>query len=106
MEWYVLNYDFNKRKVETFNIFRSITFTEGVQELLDNYVIFDDFVEKLKNEVKYSFWSKREYEISVGDAFCKEEELEKWDVSMQILPNIKNLAEYIINSYNKEVEKY
>ena len=49
MEWYVLNYDFNKRKVEIFNIFRSITFTKGVQELLDNYVTFDDFVEKLKN---------------------------------------------------------
>ena len=40
-----------------------------------------------------------------GNIICKEEELEKWDVSMQILPNIKNLAEYIINSYNKEVEK-
>ena len=39
------------------------------------------------------------------DYICKEEEFEKWDVSMQILPNIKNLAEYIINSYNKEVEK-
>lgn len=106
MEWYVLNYNFNKKKVETFNIFRSVRFTKGVQELLDNFITFDDFVEKLKNEVKYSFWSKREYEISVGDAFCREEELEKLDISMQVLPNIKILAKYIIDFYNEEeVEK-
>lgn len=102
MEWYVLNYDFNKKKVETFNIFRSITFTKGVQELLNNYITFDDFVEKLKNKIKYSFWSKREYEISVGDAFCKEEELEKWDIANQVLPNIEILANYIINYHNQE----
>lgn len=106
MEWYVLNYNFNEKKVETFNIFRNARFSEAVQELLDNYITFDDFVEKLKNEVKYSFWSKREYEISVGDAFCREEELEKWDISMQVLPNIKILAKYIIDFYNGEkVEK-
>ena len=106
MEWYVLNYDFNKKKIETFNIFRNTRFSEAVQKLLENYITFDDFVEKLKNEIKYSFWSKREYEISVGDAFCGEEELEKWDISMQVLPNIKILAKYIINFYNEEeVEK-
>ena len=106
MEWYVLNYNFNERKIELFNIFRSVRFTRGVKVLLENYITFDDFVEKLKNEIKYSFWSKREYEISVGDAFCGEEELEKWDVSMQVLPNIKILAKYIIDFYNEEeVEK-
>lgn len=106
MEWYVLNYNFNEKKVETFNIFRNARFSEAIQELLENYITFDDFVEKLKNEVKYSFWSKREYEISVGDAFCVEEELEKWDIFMQVLPNIKILAKYIIDFYNgEEVEK-
>ena len=70
MEWYVLNYNFNERKIELFNIFRSVRFTRGVKVLLENYITFDDFVEKLKNEIKYSFWSKREYEISVVDEFC------------------------------------
>ena len=102
MKWYVLNYDFNNKKVENFDIFRSVKFSRGVQELLDNYITFDDFVEKLKNEVKYSFWSKREYEISVGDAFCGGDDLEKWDISMQVLPNIEILAKYIIDIYNKK----
>ena len=102
MEWYVLNYDFNKKKVETFNIFRNAVFVKNVQELINNYLTFDDFVEKLKNEIKYNFWSRREYEISVGDAFCKEEELEKWDIANQVLPNIEILANYIINYHNQE----
>ncbi len=102
MEWYVLNYDFNKKKVETFNIFRNAVFVKNVQELVNNYLTFDDFVEKLKSEIKYNFWSRREYEISVGDAFCKEEELEKWDIANQVLPNIEILANYIINYYNQE----
>ena len=102
MEWYVLNYDFNKKKVETFNIFRNAVFVKNVQELINNYLTFDDFVEKLKNEIKYNFWSRREYEISVGDAFCKEEELEKWDIANQVLPNIEILANYIINHHNQE----
>ena len=63
LEWYVLNYDFNRKKVENFNIFRSSRFVDGVKELLDNYITFEDFVEKLENELKYSFWSKREYEV-------------------------------------------
>ena len=69
MKWYVLNYDWNRRKVYSFNIFDNCHFSQYVNELLDNFVTMDKFVEELGNEVRYCFWSKREYEISVGDAF-------------------------------------
>lgn len=100
LKWYVINYDFNAKKLENFNIFRNIKFVEGVKELLDNYIDFEDFVSKLERQLKYCFWSKREYEISIGDAF--EEDLNKYekiDVYTQIKPNIKILAKYIIDNY-------
>ena len=101
LKWYVLNYNFNEKKVENFNIFRSIRFTESVQDLLDNYITFEDFVEKLDRKLKYSFWSKREYEISVGDAFETDlDKYEKIDIYSQVKPNVKILAKYIIDNYN------
>lgn len=104
MEWYVLNYDFNSKKIYQFNIFNSVRFDRGVKELLDNFVTMEDFISKLEGEVKYAFWCKREYEISAGDLF--EQDLNKYeriDVSDQVLPNIKALAEYIINYHNKNL---
>ena len=101
LEWYVLNYDFNGKKVENFNIFRSCRFVDGVKELLDSYITFEDFVEKLEKELQYAFWSKREYEISVSDAFETDlNKYEKIDVYSQVKPNVRILAKYIIDNYN------
>lgn len=101
LKWYVLNYDFNGKKVENFNIFRSVRFVEGVQVLLEHYITFEDFVEKLESELRYTFWSKREYEISVSDAFETDlNKYEKIDVYSQVKPNVRILAKYIIDNYN------
>lgn len=98
LEWYVLNYNFNAKEMENFNIFRNIGFTESVQELIDNFVTFDVFVENLERELKYAFWSKSEYEIIAKDLFDTIEK--KVDIYAQIKPNIKILAQYIIDYYN------
>ena len=104
MKWYVLNYDWNRKKVYSFNIFDSCRFSQYVNELLDNFVTMDKFVEDLTREVKYCFWSKREYEISVGDAFDTNfDNYEKIDVSQQVLPNIDALAKYIIDKHNEQI---
>lgn len=101
LKWYVLNYDFNGKKVENFNIFRSVRFVEGVQDLLEHYITFEDFVEKLESELRYAFWSKREYEILVSDAFETDlNKYEKIDVYSQVKPNVRILAKYIIDNYN------
>ena len=98
MEWYVLNYDFNKKQIIKFNIFNNIKFYSGVKELLEDYIDIDDFVSGLTSLLRYCFWCKREYEISVGDAF--ENDLDKYvklDIFEQVIPNVKVLAYYIIN---------
>ena len=104
MEWYVLIHDFNKDKIETWNIFNNWKFKEDVYKLLDNFITFDKFLKDLEKEIKYYFWSKVEYEIEIAGIFSKNDKTEKGDVSMQLIPNIKPLALYIIEQYNKEKE--
>ena len=95
MEWYVLNYDWNKKEVYNYNIFMNAKFNRGITEILADD--FNEFVEKLDRELKYCFWSKREYEISVGDAFEEDvNKLTKIDVYSQVAPNVKQLAIYIM----------
>lgn len=102
MEWYVLNYDFNRRKIYNFNIFNHWRFCEDVDRLLAEFNTdgdFNKFCRGLDSELKYYFRHRREYEISVGDAF--EENLdryEKYDVYSQLSPNLIALAYYIIHS--------
>ena len=104
MEWYVLNYDCNRGKIYSFNIFSNSRFSKYVNELLDNFITMDKFIEELGNEVRYCFWSKREYEISVGDAFDTNfDNYEKIDVFDQVMPNIKALAKYIIDKHNEQI---
>lgn len=103
MEWYVLNYNFNEKKVEYFNIFRSCRFSDGVEELLENFVSFEDFSEKLNRLLRYCFWCKAEYEIMVG-RLCEEDtnKYTKVDIYSQVKPNIRVLAKYILDEYNKQ----
>ena len=104
MEWYVLNYDWNAEKICSFNIFNNRGFSQYVDKLLDTFITMDKFVEDLKHELQYYFWSKREYEISVGDAFDTNfDNYEKIDVYQQVLPNIKALAKYIIDKHNEQI---
>lgn len=102
MEWYVLNYDVNRRKIYNFNIFNHWKFCEEVDRLLAEFNTdrdFNKFCSGLDSELKYYFRYRREYEISVGDAF--EENLdryEKYDVYSQLYPNLTALAYYIIHN--------
>lgn len=104
MKWYVLKYNFNKGKIENFNIFDSSRFNECVEKLLKKYITFEDFKEKLDKDLMYCFWSKREYEIMCADLFeTNIEKYEKIDVYRQLKPNLDILARYIIDEYNKEI---
>jgi hypothetical protein len=48
---------------------------------------------------KYCFWSKREYEISVGDAFDENlDNYEKIDVYRQVAMNISIITDYVIKN--------
>lgn len=107
-EYYVLNYDHNKQKVEPFNIFRNIHVQEYTEKTIRKYVRnpkkftyksfdgkeeiygFDALVKEIDSIIRWQEWSRREYEVSVGDAFETDcEKLEKWDCYGQANPILK-----------------
>jgi len=102
-EFYVLNYDFNDKRVVNYNIFNNSRLSEGVDHLLEEYITFNDFCEKLDSLLRYCFWSKREYEISVSDAFEQDlNKYEKIDVYRQVAPNVENIAKIAIDYKNAQ----
>lgn len=73
MVWNVFIYDFNKRKIEVKNLFNiSITFKEDFEALKEQTLNGDvatkeEFADKLKSILMYTFWCRREYETAVSD---------------------------------------
>lgn len=103
MEWYVLNYNFNLKKIEPINIFNYGNFLKDIKEIYKEYIKRKEDIEffenKINSELLYYFWSKREYEISVGDLFEKDlEKYEKIDVYYQVKMNFKVFIEYLLNN--------
>ena len=103
MEWYVLNYNFNSKKIEPINIFNYGNFLKDIKEIYKEYIERKEDIEffenKINSQLLYYFWSRREYEISVGDLFEKDlEKYEKIDVYYQIKMNFKAFIEYLLNN--------
>lgn len=119
-EFYVLNYDSSKKKVIPFNIFRNIYVQEYTEKEVKkylrspkNYVYksfdgkeeihgFDGLVKEIDGIIKWQGWGRREYEISVGDAFESDcDKLEKWDCYMQCEKNIETITREVIYQYKQ-----
>ena len=129
-EYYVLNYDCNKKKVENFNIFRNCLVQEYTEKAVRKYLRspknykyviqhkndflgreeiavygFDALVKEIDSIIKWREWSKREYEISVGDAFETDiNKLEKWDTYSQAHPNAEIIAYTVIRQYKEQLK--
>ena len=121
-EYFVLNYDCNAKKIVPFNIFRNIHVQEWTERAVKKYLRapkkfsytpfgkdvetiygFDALVKELDGIIKSEEWSRREYEVSVGDAFednC--EKLEKWDCYGQAHMNMKMIAREVIWQYKQQ----
>lgn len=65
LEWYVYNYDSNKNKIEPFNIFRHWKLCEDIENARKKYKVRDEFIEQVRKELVYYFWSKSEYELII-----------------------------------------
>ena len=105
-EFYVLNYDHNAKKVIPFNIFRNIRVYEWTLKLTrkraNNKIKDEVFREALRSIIQWQEWSRREYEISVGDAFEEDcSKLEKWDCYEQAKPNIDLIADMCLKRYRQ-----
>jgi hypothetical protein len=127
-EYYVLNYNWNKKCVENFNIFNNITLNDAVEkevrkylrspnkyyymkrgEYYNTYVYtrgFDGLCEAIKLLIAWQEWARREYEISVGDAFEDDlSKFEKWDCYRQCEPNMAMITREVIWQYKQQLKE-
>lgn len=107
-EFYVLNYDFNRKKVYNYNIFNNIHVYDwtlkAVKKHLRNKKLFPfvDLVKEIDSIIHWQEWSRTEYEISVGDAFETDiNKFEKWDCYGQAKPNMEVITQMCIDRYKK-----
>lgn len=119
-EFYVLNYDFNKKRVINYNIFNNIMVNEWTEKAIKKYLRspskykyerysqnaiygFEALCEEIRSIIAWQQCGRREYEISVSDAFETDvEEFEKWDVYEQAKPNIPIIARECIYQYKQQ----
>ena len=127
-EYYVLNYDFNKKKVVNYNIFNNIRVQEWTEKEVRKYLRapkkykhivqygnkflgreeiaiygFDALVEEIDRTIAWQERGRREYEVSVGDAFETDiNNCEKWDTYSQAKPNMVIIAHEVIRQYKEQ----
>ena len=119
-EYYVLNCNPNTKNIEPFNIFRNCYVQEYTEKAIKKYLRspknykyerygedtlygFEGLCKEIERIIQWQEWSRREYEISVGDAFEKDcNKLEKWDCYMQTKPNIPMIARECIYQYKEQ----
>ena len=123
-EFYVLNYDFNKKKVINYNIFNNIRVQEWTEKAVRKYLRapkkfkyesffnkeviygFDALVKELDRTIAWQERGRREYECSVGDAFVTDcNKLKKIDCYYQSKPNMKIIAREVIFQYKKQLRE-
>ena len=130
-EYYVLNYDTNKKKVINYNIFNNINVQEHTEKAVKKYLrapkkykhivqYKNDFLgreeiaiygfDALVNEIDRTIaWQERgrcEYECSVGDAFETDiNNYEKWDTYSQAKPNMAIITHEVIRQYKEQLKK-
>lgn len=89
-EFYVLNHNFNRNKVEMFNVFRNIYVQERTEKAIKKYLRspkkfkyesffnkevvygFDGLCKEVESILRHELWSRCEYEIAVGSLFTTE----------------------------------
>lgn len=105
LEWNVLNYDWNSKKIVPYNVCCVIDREPELQKLLKTHTDRDTFNKQLRRWCMYHFWSKIEYEISVGDAFEDDmNKLEKWDIYGQIMLNFERFSNYVWENWREKNE--
>ena len=124
-EFYVLNYNHNKQKVEMFNIFQNIRVQESTEKAVKKYLRnpknfaykpfwkdenviygFDALVREVDSVIAWQERGRSEYECSCGYAFemdCKK--LEKIDCWYQAHANIKMITHEVIRQYKEQLKE-
>ena len=124
-EFYVLNYDFNQRKIVNYNIFNNIRVQEWTEKAVRKYLRspkkfsytpigkgtetiygFDALVKEIDGIIKWQEWGRSEYECSCGYAFETDcSKLEKVDCYYQARPNVEIITREVIYQYKQQIKK-
>ena len=101
--WNVYYYNTNKQKIQTWNIFQHGSFYEHLLKAKKEFLKtddfrFNDFMERVKKDLQYYYWSKCEWEIVVH-SWPAETVSEKIDVYDQVINNWEAFREYLFNNY-------
>ena len=93
LEWYVLEWDSNKKKVVSRNILKGLE--ESIAREVRTKSIYDKSIlkEYLKTEFMYHYWCKCEWEFYISDLFGNNHE--KVDIWRQIEPNLNLIVDYV-----------
>ena len=123
-EFYVLNYDCNRQKVIMYNIFNNINVQEWTEKAVKKYLRapkkftyepynkdeevlygFDALVKELDRTIAWQERGRREYEVSVGDAFTTDcSKLEKIDCYKQAHANIEMITREVLWQYKQQLK--
>lgn len=117
-KYYVLNYDFNRRKVIHYNIFNNIHVQEYTEKAVRKYLRnpkkftyksfdgqeviygFDAFVKELDGIIQWQEWGRCGYEMSCGYKFETDcNKLQAIDCYEQCKPNMEIIAREVIWQY-------
>ena len=68
LEWNVYIADFNRKRIEQYNIFNHSGFSKDVKQAYNSFKDdFEAFCKQLDNALMYYFWCKCEWEIVLSD---------------------------------------
>lgn len=107
LEWYVLMWDSNTKKVVNYNVLDNELIQILHKEIVKKKTMTN--YEQLKETVKrwrmYYYWSKCECEILVSGWPAEEDEFEKIDAWRQIEMNLDRMCEYIMRELKIDFDK-
>ena len=122
-EYYVLNDNFNRHKIEHFNVFQNHTVNSRTNQAVRKYLRspknfkfqkwsdeeslygFDAFVKTIDSIIMCEEWARCEYEIMVNGLFSDDDKAEKWDCYKQCKPNMEMIAREVIWQYKKYLKE-
>lgn len=123
-EFYVLNYNNNKQKIEMYNIFNNIRVQEYTEKAVKKYLRspknfvyksfgedeeiygFDALVKEIDSIIIWQEKGRSEYEIGVSYAFDTDcDKLEKIDCWYQAHANILMITHEVIRQYKEQVKE-
>ena len=124
-EYYVLNYNHNKQKVEPFNIFSNIWVQKLTEKEIKKYLRspknykhesffdkkdiiygFDGLVKRIDSIIGGEEWGRFEYEMSCGYKFETDcNKLQSTDCYEQCKSNIEMITREVIYQYKQQKKK-